>query len=115
MISLGTFGTLVGISFEAKVFGSEKYKSFNQTGIGATLLRTIIMVGGQLPFLYLGTILPKAIFEALAVHQDVYFAVKRGIALGSGYFYAFGLSRYLCYRLGLINTSCKVEQKSDVP
>ena len=46
MISLGTFGTLVGISFEAKVFGTDKYKSFNQTGVGATILRTIIMVGG---------------------------------------------------------------------
>ena len=105
MISAATFGTLLGISFEAKVFGSNKYKSFNQTSTSAGVLRLVIMIGGQLPFLYLGTVIPKAIFEVLGVDQDTRFAVQRGIALATGYFYAFGISRYLCYRLGLINTS----------
>ena len=46
MISLGTFGSLMGISFEAKVFGSNKYKAFNKTSVVVSVLRTIVMVAG---------------------------------------------------------------------
>ena len=56
-----------------------------------------------MPFLIFGAKLTTYTFDALGVHEDVLFALKRGIALGFGYFYVFGLSRWISAKLGLIN------------
>ena len=68
MISMGTFGTLLGIVFEAKVLQTQKYKDFNRTNGLITVLRLIVMIGGQVPFLILGAKLTTYTFDALGLH-----------------------------------------------
>ena len=68
MISMGTFGTLLGIVFEAKVLHTQKYKNFNKTNGLISALRLIVMIGGQVPFLILGSRLTTYTFDVLGVH-----------------------------------------------
>ena len=96
MIGMTAFGSLAGVIFEAKVLGANKYRAFNRTGAAKTILRMVVMLGGQLPFLWLGTVFPGFALKTLNVHPDVLFVLKRAMAVFCGNFYVFGLSRWTC-------------------
>ena len=104
MIGLAAFGSLAGVVFEAKMFGTHKYKSFNRTSIIKSVLRLLVMIGGQQVFVWMGTVLPGHAFKAFGVYPDVAFVLKRAIPAFFGNFYIFGLSRWICLKLNLINT-----------
>ena len=112
MIGLAAFGSLLGVVFEAKVFGTHKFKAFNKTSIWKSALRLAVMIGGQQAFIWLGTALSGYAFKAFGLHPDVSFVLKKAIPAFCGNFYVFGLSRWISMKLRLINTDTTVQDEA---
>ena len=72
-------------------------------------MRLIVTLLGELPFLWLGSVLTTFALKSLNVHPDVLFVLKKAMAVFCGNFYIFGISRWTCMKLSLINTDIELE------
>ena len=103
VIQLSLLMCLLGVSFEAKVLGTHKYREFNDTGMEKRLLILLVLLAGLIP----DALVKKGVtagLEASGANDDIVFMWMKSIVTGAYHFYCFGLSRWICFKLSLINT-----------
>lgn len=110
LLAIGNLGNAVGVYFEHKLLPSHVYKNWNQTDMKKRTLRFIYSLFAVPLAFYSGSFLFKTLFTPIIGQKRVYLW-KRAVLFFTGNFHNFGLLRWGCYKLNLINTEIEEEPK----
>jgi len=103
---IGILGVYLGILVEQKYMGTNKFHFWNRTGVFLHIVRFIL-------FVILAFIPLFGHFFVLKQGRSYLFTVifRKIMPPAFGYFYMFGLCKWIFYKLGLINE--RISDKND--
>ena len=96
--------SLLGISVEGKHFGTHVYTDWNKTGVRNKIVICMVLLAGLIPT-YLLKKGAQAGSNGLGLSEEFKFKWMLTIVTGWYNFYCFGMVRWMCFKLGVINTN----------
>ena len=93
----------------------DKFKLSNKTSSVRTIIRFLAILAGCIPGFLVVEKGIVASFKAIGISDDVTFVLNRPIRTAVLNLWCFGVSKWTCYKLGLINTESKEKDKDAKP